>query len=262
MKAFLLLLVFAAVGGAGVWYWRQSLHAPAKPAVTADEHAKKSKPRHRKKRGARRIAHNEAYVASTSPPGEAPTADDNTPIYRPPPEERPAAPLAPGGSATTEAAPADVFGPSGAAPSAPAQGSARRPVVAEPEPVKLRPADLRMVWQGEDLSKAENQRLDFSKDAIGKELSQNEIDARFRAKEDAVLACVARARPDEYTWVPGRVTVKFRIQRSGVVKGVQVEAPVILHRGGITGCIRGVVSNLRFPASDTSQVISYPFSLL
>ena len=105
-------------------------------------------------------------------------------------------------------------------------------------------------------------RLDFSKDPVGHELSQDEIDARFHTKEDAILACVARARPDEYTYVPGRVSVRFRIQRTGTVKGVQVEAPVILHKGGLTGCIRGVVGGLRFPASNASQVITYPFSLM
>jgi hypothetical protein len=30
----------------------------------------------------------------------------------------------------------------------------------------------------------------------------------------------------------------------------------------LTGCIKGVVGGLRFPASNTSQVMSYPFSLL
>ena len=140
------------------------------------------------------------------------------------------------------------------------RASARRR--AEPEPIKLRAADLKIVWQGEDLSRPETVRLDFSKDAGGHELSQDEIDARFRTKEDAVLGCVARARPDEYTFVPGRVTVRFRIQRTGAVKGVQVEAPVILHKGGLTGCIKGVVGGLRFPASNMSQVITYPFSLM
>jgi hypothetical protein len=147
-------------------------------------------------------------------------------------------------------------------PSAPAPSGGRRQPVEEPEPIKLRPADLKIVWQGEDLSKPQNQRLDFSKDAIGHELSQDEIDARFRTKEDAVLGCVARARPDEYTYVPGRVNVRFRILRTGAVKGVQVEAPVILQKGGLTGCISRAVSSLRFPASGSSQVITYPFSLL
>jgi len=134
--------------------------------------------------------------------------------------------------------------------------------MAEPEPIKLRPADLKIVWQGEDLSRSETVRLDLSDGAGGHELSQDEIDTRFRAKEDAVLHCVARARPDEDTYVPGRVTVRFRIHRSGAVKGVQVEAPVILHKGGLTGCIKGVVGSLRFPPSNMSQVVSYPFSLM
>jgi len=56
--------------------------------------------------------------------------------------------------------------------------------------------------------------------------------------------------------------VRFRIQKTGSVKGVQVEAPVILHKGGLTGCIKGVVGGLRFPASIASQIVSYPFSLM
>jgi hypothetical protein len=258
LKGFLLLLFLAAAGVAGVLYWRRAVQAPPGPVVAAGEPTKEGKHR-RRRRGARRIARNEVFVAS-APPGEAPIGEDTTPAVasRPPPAER--TPLAPGGSSTTEASPSDVFG--ALSSPAPAPSGGRRQPVDEPEPIKLRPADLKIIWQGEDLSRAEAVRLDFSKDAVGHELSQDEIDARFRTKEDAVLRCVARARPDEYTFVPGRVTVKFRIQSTGVVKGVQVEAPAILHRGGLTGCIKGVVGSLRFPASNMSQVITYPFSLL
>jgi hypothetical protein len=255
------LLVLSAAGLAGILYWRRSLHAPEAPAVAAaGEPTKdgKGKERRRRRRGARRLARNDVVVASApsreAPPGEAPS-----PAFAPPREER--APVAPGGFLTTEVPPADVFGPLSPSPTpAPSGGGSQR--IEEPEPVKLRAADLKIIWQGEDLSRSETMRLDFSNDAGGRELSHDEIDARFRAKEDAVLGCVARARPDEYTFVPGRVTVKFRILRTGVVKGVQVEAPVILHKGGLTGCIRGVVGSLRFPASNMSQVITFPFSLM
>jgi hypothetical protein len=266
MKAFFLLLVLTAAGVAGVLYWRRSLEASRAPVKTASEPSKKSKEHHRRRHGARRLARNEASAPwaspGESPAGEAPAGDVAVPAVPRAPEERAPAPIAPGGSSTTEEAPSDVFGSlSSPSPSA-APGGGRRPPVDEPEPVKLRPADLKHVWQGEDLSKAENQRLDFSKDAIGRELSQSDIDARFRTKEDAVLGCIARARPDEYTDVPGRVNVRFRILRTGAVKGVQVEAPVILQKGGLTGCISRAVTSLRFPASDSSQVITYPFSLL
>ena len=76
-----------------------------------------------------------------------------------------------------------------------------------------------------------------------------------------MLGCIERARPDEGTYVPGRVTIRFRV-RAGAVKGVQVEAPVILHKGGLLGCIKGVMGGLKFPASSTSQVITYPYSLM
>ena len=45
------------------------------------------------------------------------------------------------------------------------------------------------------------------------------------------------------------------------VRGVRVEAPAILQKGGLFGCIKGVVGRLRFPPAGTSQIVSYPFSL-
>ena len=47
-----------------------------------------------------------------------------------------------------------------------------------------------------------------------------------------------RARPDEETYVPGRVTVNSRIPRTGNVRGVRVEAPSILQKAGSTGASR------------------------
>ena len=61
--------------------------------------------------------------------------------------------------------------------------------------------------------------------------------------------------------MPGLVNVKFRIQRSGTVRGVRVEAPSILQKGGLYGCVQGVVERLRFPPSGSSQIVTYPFRL-
>jgi len=131
----------------------------------------------------------------------------------------------------------------------------------DPEPVRLAAADLRVVAQGDDLSTPDVLRLDMSNDQELAELSQDQIDAVFRGQEAAILACIARARPDPETYVPGRVTIKFRIQRAGSVRGVRVEAPAILQKNGLFGCVKGVVGRLRFPAAGTSQILSYPFTL-
>ena len=150
----------------------------------------------------------------------------------------------------------------GQAPSSGRPAPQAPPVEAEPEPVKLSAADLKLVSQGDDLSRPDVIHLgDATDDSGSRELTQDDIDARFRAKEEAILGCISRARPDEETYVPGRVTVKFRIQRTGNVRGVRVEAPAILQKGGIYGCIKGVVGGIRFPPSNGSQVVSYPFSL-
>jgi hypothetical protein len=131
----------------------------------------------------------------------------------------------------------------------------------EPEPLRLSAADLKIVGQGDDLSRPDVLRVDLTKEGGLPELSQDDIDARFRAEEESILECIARARPDEETYVPGRVTVKFRIQRAGTVRGVRVEAPAILQKGGLYSCVKGVVMGLRFPESGSSQVVTYPFSL-
>jgi hypothetical protein len=266
MKGFLVLLVLAAAGLAGVLYWRRALQELRAPVVAAaGAPAKEGRERRkRRRRGARRLGRNDVrndvFVASApageGPAGEMPSpSDESRAPASAPAEER--APLAPGGSATTEAAPSEVFGALAPSPAAP--NGKRQPVSDEPEPIKLGAADLRIVGQGEDLSRPEVVHLDMSDD--GHELSQDEIDARFRAKEDAVLACIARARPDEYTWVPGQVTVKFRILRAGGVKGVRVEAPAILLKGGLYGCVKGIVGGMRFPAGTMNQIVTYPFSL-
>jgi hypothetical protein len=135
------------------------------------------------------------------------------------------------------------------------------PTEVESEPIRLSAADLRQVAQGDDLSRPDVLRLDMSTDKELPELSQDQIDERFRAEETAILECITRARPDPETYVPGKVTVKFRIQRAGTVRGVRVEAPSILQRNGLYECVKGVVGRIRFPAAGTSQILSYPFKL-
>jgi len=131
----------------------------------------------------------------------------------------------------------------------------------EVEPVRLAAADLRPTALGDDLSTPDVLRLDMANDKELPELSQDQIDERFRGQEAAILECISRARPDPETYVPGRVTIKFRIQRAGTVRGVRVEAPSVLQKNGLFPCIKGVVGRLRFPAAGTSQIVSYPFTL-
>ncbi len=131
----------------------------------------------------------------------------------------------------------------------------------EPEPVKLSAADLKSVGQGDDLSRPDVVRLDMGDDKEARELGQDEIDRVFRAQESSLLDCISGARPDAEAYVPGRVTIKFRIQRAGTVRGVRVEAPAILQKGGLYKCVQGVVGRLRFPAAGGSQIVTYPFTL-
>lgn len=141
-----------------------------------------------------------------------------------------------------------------------AQGPAQPAAPDIPER-KLTAAELRSMSKGDDLSKPDVLRLDMANGAAAEELSQDEIDDRFRARQDAILDCIDKARPDANTFVPGRVNIQFRIQRTGQIRGVRVEAPAILQQGGLYGCVKDVVLGLRYPASGGSQVVTYPFEL-
>jgi hypothetical protein len=117
------------------------------------------------------------------------------------------------------------------------------------------------VGQGDDIGRPDVLHIDMSKEEALPDLSQDQIDDAFHAQESAITGCISSARPDPETYVPGRVTIKFRIQRAGTVRGVRVEAPAILQKGGLYDCVRGVVTRLRFPAAGSSQIASYDFGL-
>lgn len=130
-----------------------------------------------------------------------------------------------------------------------------------PEPMRLSPGDLASVARGDDLSALDVVQFDMGNEGGARELEQEDIDVRFRARQPEILGCIAKARPDDVTYVPGRVTIAFRIRRTGEVKGVRVEAPSILQKNDLLGCVRQIVLRLKFPASAGSQVVTYPFQL-
>jgi len=126
---------------------------------------------------------------------------------------------------------------------------------------KLSSAELKQTSRGEDLSRPDVVHLDMAGADNAEELSQEDIDDRFRARQESILECIDKARPDPNTFVSGRVNIQFRIQRNGQIRGVRVEAPAILQQGGLYGCVKDIVMGLRYPASSGSQVVTYPFEL-
>lgn len=124
----------------------------------------------------------------------------------------------------------------------------------------LHPGDLRPVTEGDDLSSPDVINMAESGGGEG-ELSQDLVDDRFKARQSEILGCIDKARPSPDAPVTGKVTVKFRIQRTGSVRGVRVEAPSILMKNGLYHCVRPVVTGLHFPSSGQSLVLTYPFQL-
>ena len=65
----------------------------------------------------------------------------------------------------------------------------------------------------------------------------------------------------DYPLESGRIEVAFRVERSGAVHKVRITAPQLLMRRGFTGCVRPIVTGLRFPSSGGANVVTYPFAL-
>jgi hypothetical protein len=127
------------------------------------------------------------------------------------------------------------------------------------EPPPLKPGDEKMTVEGDRLGAT--QRVDFTQGGDdGKELSEADIDAVFNRAQPALLKCITDALEDA-PLEGGRVKVGVRIEANGSIERVRVEAPALLQRRGLTRCVRGEVTRLRFPASGGATVYTRDFEL-
>jgi hypothetical protein len=147
-------------------------------------------------------------------------------------------------TATTPAAPAVV----------PKEKRRRARHDSTPE-VRLKPGDETMVAEGDALGRPE--KIDLSEPDV-RELSEEELDAGL--PRSRIEKCITDALGDAPLEV-GRVEVGFRVEKSGQVSRVRVEAPALLQHQGLTRCIRGALASIHFPASGGASVVTYPFEL-
>jgi hypothetical protein len=129
---------------------------------------------------------------------------------------------------------------------------------AQPE-LKLEAGDERSTTTGDSLGRAEHVDLTQGGDD-GKELQQEDLDAVFRPAQSAISRCITDAVGD-YPLEAGKIEVAFRVERTGAVRKVRITAPQLLMRRGFAGCVRPIVTTLRFPSSGGANVVTYPFSL-
>jgi hypothetical protein len=128
---------------------------------------------------------------------------------------------------------------------------------AAPE-IHLQPGDEKMTAEGDALGRPE--RIDLSETSDAKELSQEDLDQTFHPASPRIEKCITDALGDA-PLDAGRVEVGFRVEKSGAVSRVRVEAPALLQHQGLTRCVRGAVTSLHFPSSGGASVVTYPFEL-
>ena len=120
-------------------------------------------------------------------------------------------------------------------------------------------AQLAAASQGPALGGAD--RIDLTEQGSDdRELSEAEVEQRFRRLDQRIIDCIDRAR-EGWEITGARVVVGFRLERSGRVDKVRVTAPALMQRQGLHGCITPLVRGLRFPPSARSLIMSYPYGL-
>jgi hypothetical protein len=137
--------------------------------------------------------------------------------------------------------------------SAAANSDALNPAPAE---VELHPGDEKMIAQGDALGRPEH--IDLSQ-PDERALTQDDLDHVVHAVEPAIFRCIT----DAVGAAPldGKVEVGMRVEKTGSVSRVRVEAPTLLQKHGLTHCVRTIVAALQFPASGGANVVTYPFEL-
>jgi hypothetical protein len=129
---------------------------------------------------------------------------------------------------------------------------------AQPE-ATLQPGDDKMVARGDALGRSEHVDLTQGGED-GKDLDEAELDRVFKPAQPAISRCITDALGD-LPLTSGKVEVSFRVEASGVVEKVRLEAPAVLQRRGLHECARRVVRGLKFPRSGGASVVSYPFEI-
>lgn len=150
------------------------------------------------------------------------------------------------------------------APATPPSGKPKRlaPVAVKEKPPVIggpRAEDLRPRAEGDELSRPVT-RIDYAA-ADGKaELEQEDLDNVLDRRRGDLERCVA----DAAIGLPpgsGRVLLSFRVEASGEVHGVRVEAPERLLKHDLLACLRVQVEPLRFPKSGRSTLARYGFEI-
>jgi hypothetical protein len=142
--------------------------------------------------------------------------------------------------------------PTVAPPPAKEKHKRARPAAAE---AHLKPGDEKMLAEGDALGRAT--KIDLS-EPDARELTQEDLDSVFHTAP--IEKCITEALGDA-PLETGRVEVGIRVEKSGQVSRVRVEAPALLQHNGLYRCIHGAVASLNFPASGAASVVTYPFEL-
>lgn len=124
---------------------------------------------------------------------------------------------------------------------------------------KLTPADLAATTRGPSLHGIDYVNL-TGEDKAESELTTDEVTEKFRQLDERIVACIEAAR-GEYEIPQSQVLIEFRIERSGQIQKVRLSAPALLQRADLYGCIKPLVSSLRFRPSSRTVIMHYPYAI-
>jgi hypothetical protein len=92
----------------------------------------------------------------------------------------------------------------------------------------------------------------------GRGLPRDAVRQVMREQQGRLRGCYDRLLLGASSITTGRVSIRFHVEPSGVVREAEI-ASATLGDAAFHECLRGVVRELRFPATDAPTLVTYPF---
>ena len=93
---------------------------------------------------------------------------------------------------------------------------------------------------------------------FGMGLQRDAVQQVLLSQAGRLRACHDRLLVGAATETTGRVSIRFHVEPSGVVRQAEV-ASATIEDPTFQECVRGVVRGLRFPSADAPTIVVYPF---
>lgn len=126
-----------------------------------------------------------------------------------------------------------------------------------PARIVLTAGDRALEWRGESTSIS--RKIDMNAPGDARSLETSEINSTVSSQTGGVRACVEQGAAN--TDLRATITFKIVVEGNGKVTRSQIQAPRYLFEKGLLGCAQRALGQMKFPATGTPTLVTFPVNL-